>query len=132
MKWQEALKRLEMASSPLEELLLVSYNPDMPWFSEGRSFYYLMVRRGSEDYENASCALMRETELMDFQRLRWRVGLPPWLLPGLHVMLWHMMSADQLLAWNTWRFDHPNHNSVEDWTEWRRNNPHYNGPFIRG
>ena len=50
MKWQEALKRLEMASSPLEELLLVSYNPDMPWFSEGRSFYYLMVRRGSEYY----------------------------------------------------------------------------------
>lgn len=133
MKWQEALKRLDMASSPLEELLLVSYNHGMPWFSVGRSFYYLLVRRGSEDYEYNPCALMRETELMDLQQLRWRAGLPQqWILPGSFTMTWHMMSVDQLLAWNTWRFDHPNHNSVEDWTEWRRKNPHYNGPFIRG
>ena len=117
MRWLEALDKLKMASSPLEELMLVSYNPEMPWFSMRLSFYYLMVRMGGDDYEYTSCALMKEVERMDFQRLRWHAGLPRWIDRSWP---WSLMSVDQLLAWNSWRFDHPNTNSVEDWNQWSK------------
>lgn len=129
MHYIDAIKQLQLFDSPVESLLLVTYDRKAPWFTSGINFAYGIICSSGDDYINTLCALQLGTEELDFQRMAWHPGIPYW-----HIMYndWYVMSLQELLEWNDWRFHNKNDTSVETWRRYREALSHHNGPFIKG